>query len=124
MIDHITIRVDDIERTRDFYIHTLVALEYEILADTVYDDGVRVVGFGKDGEGAIWFTNDVPVSGPLHIAWVANSIRAVDDFYTLAMQAGAVDNGAPGLRAEYGDNYYGAFVIDPDGNNIEAVFRS
>lgn len=123
MIDHITIRVSDIERTTKFYTETLKPLGYTTTMK--YDDpnGVRVVGFGKNGKNSTWFTTESPVSTPVHIAWVAGSKEEVNQFYKGAMKCGGKDNGAPGIRPEYGESYYAGFVIDPDGNNVEAVFR-
>jgi len=121
MLDHITLRVADIEKTITFYKAALAPLDYSLSFDQTFDDA-RVVGFGTDEKIDTWFTTDTPVSGPCHIAWKANSLEAVDAFYKAALAAGGRDNGAPGLRPEYHAHYYGAFVLDPDGNNIEAVF--
>lgn len=122
MIDHITYRVRDIEKTISFYNGALAPFGYEKTFDQVFD-GVRVIGYGKNGKLDTWFTTDTPVSGPTHLAYATDSQAEVDAFYKAAMAAGGTDNGAPGKRPEYGEAYYGAFVLDPDGNNIEAVFR-
>ncbi len=121
MIDHITVRVADIEKTVTFYKAALAPLGYSLSFDQTFD-GVQVVGFSKDGKIDTWFTNDTPVSGPFHIAWKTESREVVDAFHKAAIEAGGIDNGAPGLRPEYHKNYYGAFVLDPDGNNVEVVF--
>lgn len=120
MIDHITLRVSNIEQVLTFYRAVLPALEYTLKFDHTFGT-VRVIGFGKGSTIDTWFTNDLPQGGPLHIAWTAASKEQVNDFYRRALEAGGKDNGAPGLRPEYHAQYYGAFVIDPHGNNIEAV---
>ena len=87
------------------------------------------VGFGapgpaedfQSGKPSFWIGEGEPVSGPMHVAFVARSRAAVNAFYAAALKAGGTDNGAPGLRPHYHANYYGAFVVDPDGNNVEAV---
>lgn len=122
MLDHITFRVSDIDKTDAFYSAALKPLGYSRTFDQTFDDNVRVIGFGKSGKTDTWFTTDKPASGAAHIAWKANSREEVDQFYKAALAAGGKDNGAPGVRTEYHENYYGAFVFDPDGNNVEAVF--
>lgn len=122
MLDHITLRVSDIVKTQAFYCAALKPLGYSLSYDQTFDGGVRVIGFGRGSKIDTWFTTDQPVSGPAHICWKAESREQVDDFYKAALAAGGKDNGAPGIRAEYHENYYGAFVLDPDGNNVEAVF--
>lgn len=122
MIDHITFRVSDIEKTKSFYSKALSPIGYKMGFDQTFD-GVRILGFTKNDKMDTWFTNAKPVSGPFHIAWRVNSQKEVDAFYAAAMEAGGKDNGKPGRREEYHPDYYGAFVLDPDGNNIEAVFH-
>ncbi len=78
-------------------------------------------GFGKDGKPFFWIGSGARLSGPTHFAFTAKSRDAVVAFHREALAAGGKDNGAPGLRPHYHDNYYGAFVVDPDGNNVEAV---
>ena len=79
-------------------------------------------GFGTDGHAAFWIeAQGRPVQGRLHIAFTADSREVVDAFHAAALAAGATDNGAPGVRKSYHPNYYGAYVLDPDGNNVEAV---
>lgn len=121
MLDHITHHVGDIDATVAFYTAALEPLSYALAFDR-RSDGVRVVGFGRNGKIDTWFTADPPASGPTHIAWRTTSREAVDAFHAAAVAAGGEDNGAPGLRPEYHGNYYGAFVLDPDGNNVEAVY--
>ena len=120
MIDHITLRVADIETTKAFYEKALAPLGYGSPLDMTHD-GTRIVGLALDGKYDTWFVDTKPVSGPTHIAWRANDRAAVDAFYKAAIAAGGKDNGVPGLRPHYHEHYYGAFVLDPDGNNIEAV---
>jgi len=126
MIDHITLRVRDLAATRSFYAAALAPLGYRMGYDEVHD-GVGVLGFAFDVPGVgpkidTWFVDHVePVSGPTHLCWKAASRAEVDTFHAAALAAGGVDNGAPGVRAHYHPNYYGAFVLDPDGNNVEAV---
>ena len=126
MIDHITLRVRDLAKTRAFYATVLAPLGYRLGYEATHD-GVAMVGFGNDVPGAgfkidTWFVDaPAPASAPTHLAWRAPTRAAVDAFHAAAMAAGAVNNGGPGVRAHYHANYYGAFVLDPDGNNIEAV---
>ena len=121
MIDHMTFRVANLARTKAFYQAALAPLGYVPAYDAVHE-GVRVVGFSSSGKIDTWFIdNTLPLSGPTHICWVAPSREAVRAFHAAALAAGGRDNGAPGLRAHYHPDYFGAFVLDPDGNNIEAV---
>ena len=133
MIDHMTFRVADMARTRAFYSAALALLGYRLLFERSFD-GANIVGFGTPDatqpEGShidTWFIDGPsphgghPVTTGCHLAWVAGTRAAVDAFHAAALAAGGRDNGAPGLRPHYHANYYGAFVIDPDGNNIEAV---
>jgi catechol 2,3-dioxygenase-like lactoylglutathione lyase family enzyme len=115
MFDHIQLKVKDLNSSKHFYTATLgplgFTLEYE-------DDGV--IGFGPKGAPALWLGKGES-RGPVHIAFVAKDRAAFKAFYSAALPAGGQDNGKPGLRPDYGSNYYGGFVKDPDGNNIEAV---
>ena len=129
MLDHFTLRVRDIAATRAFYTAALAPLGYVNAFDAVHD-GAAIVGFGftqENGSMRIdsWFIDHrEPVSGPTHLCWVAATRAQVDAFHAAALAAGGQDNGPPGLRAHYGPSYYGGFVIDPDGNNVEAVCRA
>ena len=123
MIDHVTIRVSDIEKSKEFYDKVMPTIGYELKVDMMFGPEVRGLGYAINGKPTTWFSNDRPVSGPFHIAWRVNSVKEVNDFYDAAIAAGATCNGKPGKREIYHPNYYGAFVIDPDGNNIEAVFH-
>ncbi len=130
MIDHMTFRVADLGRTRAFYGPVLATLGYTEGYSGEHD-GEKMVGYAKDGKFDTWFIEGTsPWGGPAattgcHLCWRAASRAEVDAFHAAALAAmpvaGGRDNGAPGLRAHYHAHYYGAFVIDPDGNNIEAV---
>ena len=78
-------------------------------------------GFGSPGRPQFWIATGKPVQGRVHFAFMTKDRAAVRAFHQAALAAGAKDNGAPGLRPEYHEHYYGAFVLDPDGHNIEAV---
>jgi catechol 2,3-dioxygenase-like lactoylglutathione lyase family enzyme len=122
MLDHMTFRVADIERTRTFYAAALAPLGYRLAFDDVHD-GVHILGFADGDRLDTWFVGGAagtPTTG-CHLAWQAPDRAAVDAFHAAALAAGGRDNGAPGLRPHYHADYYGAFVIDPDGNNVEAV---
>jgi catechol 2,3-dioxygenase-like lactoylglutathione lyase family enzyme len=126
MIDHMTFRVADLGRTRAFYGPVLATLGYTE-GHAGEHDGQHMVGYVHDGKFDTWFiAGPSPWNGPAvtsgcHLCWKAPSRAAVDAFHAAALAAGGRDNGAPGLRPHYHAHYYGAFVIDPDGNNIEAV---
>ena len=115
MIDHLIIGVDDLDASSAFYEHALAPLGMEIVLAMPHG-----IGFGRDGKPAFWIANR-EASGPVHVAFASPDRATVDAFYTAALAAGGHDNGGPGLRPHYHPSYYGAFVHDPDGNNIEAV---
>jgi catechol 2,3-dioxygenase-like lactoylglutathione lyase family enzyme len=117
MLDHLGVPVSDFERSKRFYAAALSPLGYEL----IMEPGVSVAGFGRWGKPDFWISQGEPGQA-LHIAFAADDRATVDAFHEVAIAAGARDNGGPGLRPEYHRNYYGAFVFDPDGNNIEAVF--
>jgi catechol 2,3-dioxygenase-like lactoylglutathione lyase family enzyme len=132
MLDHMTFRVSDIERSKAFYAAALAPLGYGLLFDQRFD-GVRVLGFGTPAAAPgqepkidTWLVDGpspygAPATAGCHLAWAASTRAAVDAFHRAALAAGGTDHGAPGLRPHYHPDYYGAFVIDPDGNNVEAV---
>jgi catechol 2,3-dioxygenase-like lactoylglutathione lyase family enzyme len=126
MLDHMTFRVADIARSRAFYAAALQPLGYSVLFDQVHD-GASIVGLGQGGHIDSWLVQGPPAQGAAvltrgcHLAWLAPDRAAVDAFHAAALAAGGTDNGAPGLRPHYHPHYYGAFVLDPDGNNVEAV---
>ena len=116
MIDHIGISVSDLERSVAFYTKALAPLGYTLIKK--YDG--MAAGFGVGGKPDFWIGKG-EVKSHTHVALLAKGRAAVRDFHTAALAAGGKDNGAPGVRAHYHENYYGAFVHDPDGHNIEAV---
>ena len=115
MIDHLNIGVTDVAASRSFYERALAPLGYVVIMDRPYG-----VGLGKDGKPDFW-VSDRPSSAPLHVAFASPDRATVDAFHRAALAAGGRDNGPPGLRPHYHPEYYGAFVLDPDGNNVEAV---
>jgi catechol 2,3-dioxygenase-like lactoylglutathione lyase family enzyme len=119
MLDHIGLSVADYERAKAFYAAALAPLDY-VLVMEVTEVG-PFAGFGAGGKPDFWFGGGAATAPRLHIAFRAKNQATVDAFYKAALAAGATDNGPPGLRPEYHPNYYGAFVIDPDGHNLEAV---
>lgn len=130
MIDHLGMKVGEIARATEFYLKALSPLGYGIVMEVSAEESGHgaAVGFGppgapgdfQSGKPSFWI-GEGERSGPVHVAFVAPSRAGVDAFYRAALAAGAKDNGPPGLRPHYHANYYGAFVLDPDGNNIEAV---
>jgi catechol 2,3-dioxygenase-like lactoylglutathione lyase family enzyme len=119
MINHISIGTKDIAAAKRFYDAALKPLGYKCLAE-----GGEYLGYGAESP-ALWVLKvERPVprdeTSGLHICLDASSRRAVDSFYAAAIESGGIDNGKPGLRKDYGDNYYAAFVIDPDGYRLEA----
>lgn len=118
MLDHMGFAVADYARSKAFYEKALAPLGFALLIEPMG----QAAGFGKDGKPSFWIeAQGRPVQGRLHVAFVAKNRELVDAFYAAAIAAGATDNGAPGVRDVYHPNYYGAYVLDPDGNNIEAV---
>lgn len=117
MIDHVTIRVSDVEKSKEFYEQAFASLNYTVAF------GEKGVFWAFDiGDGLFEITqNDGEVTTPVHIALRMKNREAVDIFHEAACEAGATDNGAPGPRPEYTKNYYACFVLDPDNHNIEAI---
>lgn len=122
MIDHSGISVSDFERSKLFYEKALAPLggSFLFMVPMEHTGGVKVGGFGVDAP-CFWIDEGEAQKPPLHFAFKAENRKAVDRFYEAAIGAGGADNGKPGLRPHYHEHYYGAFVFDPDGNNIEAV---
>ena len=122
MIDHITFGVTDYERSIGFYDAAFRPLGITRVYDLAPEEsgGVRGAGYGIERP-QLWLAEHEPTRGKFHIALAAETRAIVDAFHKAALAAGGKDNGAPGLRPHYHPNYYGAFVLDPDGHNIEAV---
>jgi catechol 2,3-dioxygenase-like lactoylglutathione lyase family enzyme len=123
LIHHIDIAVRDLPRSRKFYEHLLAPLGLAPVIHNHHPEGHEVLGYGSLPDPVFWIRNGKPVAEKLHIAFLAPTHFAVDTFHEAGLAAGGICNGTPGLRPRYGDNYYAAFVLDPDGNNIEAVCR-
>lgn len=125
MIDHLTVFVADFDAAKAFYRAALAPLGYEVLRDYPVGHPTRspTIGFGAGGKPDFWIAPGGPVRPRLHLAFAATNRAAVDAFHAAALAAGATDNGAPGPRPMYNPGYYGAFVIDPEGHNLEAVCR-
>ena len=122
MIDHIGFPVSDYARSKAFYEQALAPLGYTVIMEFAQtESGSPAVGFGRDGKPDFWIGGEGGLQGIMHIAIAADNRAAVDAFYHAAIAAGGKDNGAPGVRPHYHPSYYGAFVLDPDGHNIEAV---
>lgn len=119
MIDHVTVGVGDLDRSRAFYTRALLPLGFAEIGPS--SGGLPEVEFGLEEAPDFAISTAYPTGAPVHIAFAADRREQVDAFHAAALAAGGRDNGAPGLRPEYGDGYYGAFVIDPDGHNVEAV---
>ena len=123
MLDHIGFSVADLARSRAFYVAALAPLGYGPVMDITREQtgGYEGTGFGPSGRPQFWIGTGEQRSGRIHVAFVASDRAAVDAFHRAALAAGGTDNGAPGLRPHYHPNYYGGFVLDPDGHNNEAV---
>jgi len=119
MLDHVSLSVTDTARSQAFYAKALGPLGYKLVSE--YEGGF---GIGQEGGSTIWVAQG-PAQKPIaHLAFRAEDRRQVDAFHKAALAAGAKDNGKPGLRENYSPTYYAAFVLDPDGNNVEAVCHS
>jgi catechol 2,3-dioxygenase-like lactoylglutathione lyase family enzyme len=116
MLDHVAFGAGDFQRSRDFYVQLLEPLGIGV----VIEDPGRIVGFGSEDGPFFAIRSDRTPLDALHVAFTAPGRGAVDAFHAAGLKAGGTDNGGPGLR-DYRPNYYAAFVLDPDGNNIEAV---
>jgi catechol 2,3-dioxygenase-like lactoylglutathione lyase family enzyme len=124
MIDHVGFPVSDYARSKTFYEKALAPLGYTLIKEynaAQTESGSPAAGFGRDGKPDFWIGGEGGLGGQLHIALAVNDRATVEAFYQTALAAGGRDNGPPGLRPHYHRNYYGAFVLDPDGHNIEAV---
>jgi catechol 2,3-dioxygenase-like lactoylglutathione lyase family enzyme len=116
MLDHISINVTDIERSKSFYTGALAPLGYAVAAEFP-----GAAGFSSPTAPWEFSLRETETVTPAHIAFGCKERSLVDAFHAAALAAGGTDNGGPGLRPHYHENYYGAFVLDPDGNNVEAV---
>ncbi len=116
MFDHVGFGVTDIAASKAFFLRALAPLDVALVMEGPYG-----VGMGANGKPSLWLHEAEQAPAPLHIAFTASSRAQVDAFHQAALAAGGKDNGAPGLRPHYHANYYGAFVIGPDGHNVEAV---
>jgi catechol 2,3-dioxygenase-like lactoylglutathione lyase family enzyme len=123
-IDHISLSVADYEKAKAFYAAALAPMRISVMMEFPMDGGSSVAGLGADGKPFLWISDGGKTAQPAHIAIRAEDEAQVDAFYAAAMAAGGTDNGAPGPRPHYHQNYYAAFVLDPDGNNIEAVIHT
>lgn len=119
MIDHASVAVTNLEKSKPLYVAMLAPLGYKLQMDL---PEYGAAGFGDNDRADFWLgVSDK--KGTVHVAFHADSKEAVEEFYKAGLAAGGIDNGAPGYREMYAENYYGAFIHDFDGNNIEAVFR-
>jgi catechol 2,3-dioxygenase-like lactoylglutathione lyase family enzyme len=123
MIDHTGVAVSDFAKSKSFYTAALRPIGYTMLMEipASVTGSTDVAGFGEAPKPDFWIHSGNPNHPPIHIAFRATSRAMVDAFYQAALDAGGTDNGPPGIRPHYHPNYYGAFVLDPDGHNIEAV---
>ncbi len=116
MFDHVGINVRDYGESRAFYERALEPLGYGVVMEFGH-----ACAFGKDGKPSFWVVQREPFGTGTHVAFESPDRVTVDAFHEAALGAGGIDNGAPGVREQYHPTYYGAFVHDPDGNNVEAV---
>jgi catechol 2,3-dioxygenase-like lactoylglutathione lyase family enzyme len=121
MFDHIGIDVAQLEKSVRFYEAALAPLGFALKAN---DPKAGTAGFGPPGGADFWIARAAKGTSPLHLAFQARTRSAVRQFYEAAMATGGKDNGKPGLRENYSPTYYAAFVIDPDGHNVEAVCQA
>jgi catechol 2,3-dioxygenase-like lactoylglutathione lyase family enzyme len=115
VLDHVGLAVSDLAAARAFYVAALEPLGFGVVMEFP-----GVIALGLAGQPELWMHQGAP-SAPIHIAFHAADRARVDAFHAAALAAGGTDNGAPGLRPQYHPGYYGAYVLDPDGNNVEAV---
>lgn len=115
MLDHVSLNVSNAAKAKNFYAKALEPLGYTVVQE--YDGGF---GIRADSGSSVW-TQEAKVQEPVHLGFRVNDRKQVDAFYDAAIAAGGKDNGKPGIREKYAPDYYAAFVLDPDGNNVEAV---
>jgi catechol 2,3-dioxygenase-like lactoylglutathione lyase family enzyme len=124
IIDHLGFGVSDYDRAKAFYVAALGALGITLVTEVGPEETQgkgRACGFGKGGKPEFWIGSEGRTTPALHVAFLVDSRAAVRAFYEAALRAGGRDNGAPGLRPHYHSDYYGAFVLDLDDHNVEAV---
>lgn len=134
MIDHIGVTVRDLQVSKAFYDAAFAPLGIAVVMSVSAQEtgGAAFIGYGatedrrdiQAGKPSFWVSQGDAVTGPMHVAFLAASRSQVDAFHAAALAAGGRDNGAPGLRPHYHPNYYGAFVLDLDGRNVEAVYHA
>ena len=125
MLDHTGFPVSDYTRSKAFYEKTLAPLGYALIMEVAQSENDSpAAGFGANGKPDFWIGGEAGLNRTIHIAFAAKDRATVDAFYRAAIAAGGKDNGGSGLRPHYHANYYGAFALDPDGHNIEAVCHS
>jgi catechol 2,3-dioxygenase-like lactoylglutathione lyase family enzyme len=122
-LDHMSLSVADIERAKKFYAAALAPLRMSVLMEFPMDNGSKVMGLGADGKPFLWISGGGQATHT-HIALRVESRAQVDAFHAAAIAAGGKDNGGPGVREMYHPHYYAAFVLDPEGHNLEAVVHT
>ncbi len=115
MLDHVSLNVSNAAKAKAFYSKALAPLGYNVVKE--YDGGF---GIKADSGSSVW-TQQAKVEEPVHLGFRVNDRKQVDEFYKAAIAAGGKDNGKPGVREKYASDYYAAYVLDPDGNNVEAA---
>ena len=116
MIDHIGLKVKDFKKSLAFYAKALAPIGYKVISE-----GSGYAGLGAGTSPVLWISQGEPPKPGVHLAFNSRKRAQVDRFHQEALKAGGKDNGKPGIRKDYHEHYYGAFALDPDGNNIEAV---
>ncbi len=116
-LDHINLFAEDVARSREFYLQVLAPFGYRL----VRDFGEVAAGLGTENYAALGLVRSKPTVQAVHLAFRVGTRNEVERFYAGALSAGAKSNGAPGLRVHYHPHYYAAFVLDPDGHNLEVV---
>ncbi len=121
MIDHITVGVSDLQRSKHFYLRALAPLGFDQTSTS--EVLPSEIEFGSEEKMDFAISTEYEVGAPVHVAFAAETIGQVHAFHEAALAAGGTEHGPPGPRPHYGEGYYGAFVLDPDGHNVEAVFH-
>ena len=123
IIDHTGLSVTDLERALRFYEQALAPLDISVVMRVTKEQrgDYEAAGLGRNGKPSFWLSGQGKTTPHIHVAFIADDRAAVDAFHKAGLAAGGRDNGAPGIRAHYHPNYYGAFILDPEGHNIEAV---